>query len=186
MTDQAIIELYWRRDEAAIIASDEKYGRYCLAVAGNILPQREDAEECVNDTWLRAWQAMPPEKPRILQMFFARITRNLAISRWRALHAERRGGGEIALVLDELRECLPADREVEDTAAAREMLRTLNRLLGALPERERGIFLRRYFFAEPTAQIAARYHITTQTALVILSRTRKRLRNALEKEGFAP
>ena len=186
MTDHAIIELYWRRDEAAILASDAKYGRYCFTVAGNILPQREDAEECVNDTWLRAWQAMPPERPRILQMFFARITRNLAISRWRAQHAERRGGGEIALVLDELRECLPAADEVEAAVAARETLRAVNQLIAGLPARDRDIFLRRYYFAESTAQIAARYHVQPQTVLVVLSRTRQKLKQALEKEGYTP
>ena len=107
MEDSKIVELYWQKNADAIKETDSKYGAYCFAIADNILRNKEDSEECVNDTWLNAWNAMPPQKPTKLQMFLAKITRNLSFNRFNARSAEKRGGGEIVLVLDELAECIP-------------------------------------------------------------------------------
>ena len=113
MEDSRIVELYWQKNADAIKETDSKYGAYCFAIADNILHNKEDSEECVNDTWLNAWNAMPPQKPTKLQMFLAKITRNLSFNRFNARSAEKRGGGEIVLVLDELAECLARETDVE-------------------------------------------------------------------------
>ena len=120
MDDHKIIDLYWARSQQAIAESDRKYGTYCRTIARNILPRLEDAEECVNDTWLRAWNAMPPQRPSVLQAFFGKLTRNLSLDRWRREHAAKRGGSQIELALDELEDCLAARTE-----ASRLMVREL-------------------------------------------------------------
>lgn len=182
MEDHEIIALYWAREERAIAESDAKYGPLCLSLAGRILPQREDAEECVSDTWLHSWNAMPPEKPRQLSSFFARITRNLAFDRWRRQHAEKRSA--VTVALEELGDCLAAPEGVEEPLRQKELCAALDRFLRSLPARERGVFLRRYFYVDTTAEIAARYQLREDHVLTILSRTRKQLRAQLRKEGF--
>lgn len=181
MEDREIIELYWRHSERAIAESDAKYGAYCRKIAENILNNAEDAAECVNDTWMRAWNAIPPERPGNLKMFFVRIARNLAVDRVRKSAAQKRGGGERELILDELSACVPdAQTEVE----ARELRESIDRFVGALPRREGDLLIRRYFFAEPLEDIAARYGMTANAVSVSLSRTRKKLAAYLKKEGF--
>lgn len=118
MDDETIVELYWKRDASAISATDETYGAYCRALAFRILGSREDAEECANDTWVRLWNAIPPQRPRSLRMFAAKIARNLAFHRCEARTAAKRGGGELPLVLDELAECLPDAQSVEGADGA--------------------------------------------------------------------
>ena len=113
MHDQAIVELYWARDQSAIRQSDEKYGPYCRTIAHNVLHDPLDSEECVNDTWHRAWESMPPQRPNLLRAFFGTITRNLALNRWEKQHAQKRGGGQLPLALEELSACVPAPRGVE-------------------------------------------------------------------------
>ncbi|MGM9522168.1 MAG: RNA polymerase sigma factor [Oscillospiraceae bacterium] len=184
MTDAEIIERYWQRDESAISNSSEKYGAYCRAVAGNILKDPRDLEECVNDTWLKAWGSIPPQRPSRLKLFFARITRNLAFSMYRSKTAEKRGGGEISAVLDELAECLPGGADTEEAFSAAELGRRINSFAAALPKRERDIFVRRYFFTESVRQIARTFGLTENNVSVILSRTREKLRKQLEKEGY--
>lgn len=184
MKDDKIIELYWQRDQSAIAATDEKYGKYCFAVADNILGSREDSEECVNDTWLAAWNGMPPHRPNLLRMFLAKLTRSIAFNRYKSGHARRRGGGQIDLVLDELAECLTSESGAEEYALANELGEFIRRFVRELPTREGDIFARRYFFTEPTKSIASRYHISEDNTLVILSRVRGKLREALIKEGF--
>jgi len=183
MTDEAIIDMYFDRNEEAIRASNVKYGKYCTAVADNILNSIEDAEECVNDTWMRAWNAIPPERPSVLKLFFARITRNLAINRYRASNAKKRGCGEIAAVLDELDGCISA-KDTEAMFDAVELSRAINTFLEGLEVRERVVFLRRYFFAEDTETVAMRYGMKKSNVRTILSRTRKKLKAHLTKEGF--
>ena len=183
MDDEAIVELFWRRDERAVAQAQAKYGAYCLAVAARIV-SREDAEECVNDTWARAWNAIPPQRPASLRLFLARIARNLALNRREALAAEKRGNGEAALVLDELAECLPGGRSVEASVDARELSAGVGRFVRALPARDAGVFVRRYFFAETAAEIGARYGLSENHVHVILGRTRKKLKAYLTKEGF--
>jgi len=184
MEDHQIIELYRQRDADAITETAEKYGAYCYAVAHGILHSAEDAEECVNDTWLRAWDAIPPQQPRVLRMFLAKITRGLAFDRFRAGRTEKRGGGETALVLEELAECLPGRTDVEAEYQGRELGRCVGAFVRALPEREGNLFIRRYFFTEPLAEIAKRYGLSENNVTVILSRTRKKLKTHLLKEGY--
>ena len=184
MEDDQIIELYWQRNADAISETAGKYGAYCLAIAENILHSTEDSEECVNDTWLRAWNAIPPQRPAVLRIFLAKITRNLAFNRFNARNAEKRGGGEIALVLDELGECLGGGADAEAAFEAKELRRCVQHFVRSLPEREGNVLVRRYFFAEPVADIAKRYGLSENNVTVILSRTRKKLRAYLLKEGY--
>ncbi len=184
MEDARIIDLYWQRSERAIAETDRKYGRYCMTVAENILRDREDSEECVSDTWLRAWNSMPPERPSILRAFLARITRNLSLDRYRRRHAQRRGGGETDILLDELRECLEGGHRVEESLEAAELAACIGRWIKGLPQRDGDIFTRRYFFAETIPTIAGRYGLTENNVTVILSRCRGRLKQHLREEGY--
>ena len=184
MEDSQIIELYWKRNPDALKETAEKYGTYCFAIANNILHECGDSEECVNDTWLHTWNAIPPQKPRIFPSFLAKITRNLSINRYHARSAEKRGGGEIAVVLEELAECLASETDVENEYIARELGQCIRRFVRTLPEREGNVFMRRYFFTERVQQIARRYGLSENNVMVILSRTRKKLKVHLEKEGF--
>ena len=133
MEDSAIIDLYWAREERALSETDAKYGGYCRSIAHNILKNREDSEECVSDTWLHAWNAMPPQRPSILSSFLGRITRNLSFDRCRRQNAEKRGGGLLPLALDELSECVPAPGRVEQALEARELAEAIDRFLRTLP-----------------------------------------------------
>ena len=184
MEDAAIVALYWERNQDAIEQSRLKYGAYCMSVSRNILASPEDAEECVSDTWLCAWNAMPPQRPNALRMFFAKITRNLSFSRFRRLAAKKRGGGVMEAVLDELSEVLAGQTDVEETADAHALGETVRSFIRELPGRERDVFLRRYFFTESIREIAAAYGLTENHTSVILNRTRGKLRLRLIREGF--
>ena len=184
MEDKTIIELFWRRDEEAIRASQAKYGPYCLHIAAGILADRQDAEECVSDTWLRSWNAMPPHRPGCLRLFLGKITRGLACDRVRAQHAWKRGGGAYVEALEELAECLPAAQGTEQAVEARELERTVNAFLRTLPEQACNVFLRRYWYAESLEDIAGRYGMNVNTVKTSLYRTRQKLKNHLEKEGI--
>lgn len=184
MEDSQILALYWEKDPEAISATADKYGAYCSAIAKNILRHAEDVEECVNDTWLHAWNAIPPQRPKVLRMFLAKITRNLSFDRLNAQKAQKRGEGEIVLVLDELAECLGGGTDTEEEYAAKELGQCIGRFVRALPERDGNIFVRRYFFAEFIADIAKRYGLSESHVTVILSRTRKKLKAHLLKEGY--
>ncbi len=184
MEDSQIVELYWQRSADAISETADKYGAYCFAVADNILHSAEDSEECVNDAWLHAWNAIPPQRPKALRAFLARLTRNLAFDRFRARTAEKRGGGELDLVLDELGECLGGGEDAQTVCEAEELRRSIGRFVRSLPERDGNVMVRRYFFAEPVAQIAKRYGLSENHVTVILSRTRKKLKAHLVKEGY--
>ncbi len=181
MTDETIIDLFWNRDEAALSAVGERYGRYLQTVAERILANGADAEECVSDAYLRAWNAIPPARPTVLKAFLAKITRNLALNRLRDSHAEKRG--EFAEVLDELSECVGPE-DTERALNEKELTLCVNRFLHTLPERDCGIFLRRCFYAEPVKEIARRYRITADSVSVILNRTRKKLKEVLRAEGY--
>lgn len=183
MEDSQIIELYWQKNADAISETAKKYGVYCFSIAENILHNTEDSEECVNDTWLHAWNAIPPQKPDILRLFLARITRNLSFDRFNAQNAEKRGGGEIAVALDELGECL-GGADTETAYEAKELRESIQRFVRSLPERDGNVLVRRYFFVEPVADIAKRYGLTENNVMVILSRTRRKLKGYLLKEGY--
>lgn len=184
MEDEAIIALYFDRDEQAVQETDRKYGRYCFTLADAILHNDQDSEETVSDTYLKAWNAIPPKKPEVLKLFLAKITRNLAFTRWRSYTAQKRGGGEMELVLHELEDCIAAPGQVEDRLNGKELALTIRRFLDTLPQREQSIFLRRYFFVEESGVIAQRYGMKRDTVLRTLSRTREKLKAYLRKEGY--
>ena len=184
MRDEEIIERFQVRDEVAIEALQQKYGAYCQAIAGRILYSQEDCEECVNDTWSKAWNSIPPEQPKNLKLYLAAITRNLALNSYSRQSAQKRGGTEIAAVFDELSECIVSGDTPEDTVMHKELSAAVNKFLKDLPSRERDIFLRRYFFSEGTKIIAKRYGLKESHVLVILSRTRKKLKKFLQKEDY--
>lgn len=185
MDDEAILDLYFQRNEQAVVETDRKYGRYCFTLANRILKNPRDAEEIVSDTYLRTWNAIPPQRPGVLRQFLARITRNLAFSRWRMETADKRGGGELELVLEELEGCIPALAGVEDALNGKELAETIRHFLDTLPRREQDIFLRRYFYVEESGEIARRYGMKPGTVLKSLSRTRKKLKQYLTQEGYA-
>ena len=184
MPDDRIVELYWQRAESAIRETAEKYGDYCHHIAYNILYNREDAEESVNDTWLDAWNNMPPHKPSILSTFLGKITRRISIDRWRKKHAGKRGGGEMELVLDELEDCVSDPTDVEMVIEGQEMARVIREFLDGLGETERRIFLRRYWYMDSIAGIALEFDFTESKTASMLHRTRGKLRDKLESEGY--
>jgi len=182
--DKQIIELFCNRKENAIQKTEEKYGKFCLKIADNILRNQEDSEECVNDTWMKAWQSIPPTIPECLRIFLGKITRNLAFDKYRLNHSAKRGGGEINLVLEELEGVVAGKDNVEVQLEAKMLTEAINTYLHTLSERECNVFIRRYFFSETTAQIAKRYDLKESNVLMILSRTRKKLQAYLVQEGL--
>ena len=184
MEDARIIDLYWQRDESAISETAAKYGKYLHSISYGILRNEEDAEECVSDTYAGAWQAMPPHRPSVLSAFLGKITRRISISLWRKRSAEKRGGGETALALDELEECVSGEGDAESEAERRELREKLNAFLRALSPTERQVFLRRYWYMDPVADIAGRFACSESRIRSMLYRTRKKLRAMLEEEGY--
>lgn len=184
MEDAAIVALYWQRNEAAITETDRKYGRYCRRIAQNILASAEDAEECVSDTWLSAWNTMPPQRPSSLPPFLGRIVRNFSLSRWRRTHAQKRGGGLDAL-LSELEDCLPAPGSVADTVETRALTGCIEGWLEGLPKPDRLLFLRRYWYGEPVNALAAQRGETPNRTAKRLLALRRGLKKILEGEGAA-
>ena len=171
MDDREIVALYLRRQEDAIARTDEKYRWLCFRLAGNILPRREDQEECVNDAYLGLWNTIPPKEPQRLGAYLARITRNLAIDRWRSDQAQKRGGGQIACALEELEQ--------------QELQNLLNRFLGELTDLQRRVFLRRYWYFDSAQDIARELGLTGAGVRTMLHRLRKRLKLYLEQEGIS-
>lgn len=186
MEDAKIVALYWQRSEAAIRETDVKYGSYCRAIAYRILANREDTEECVNDTYLSAWNAMPDKRPERLSPFLGRISRNLALDRADDKKRLKRGGGETDLALEELSACIPSgfslDRELED----RELVRLMGLFIDRLPPVERRVFLSRYYFMLPVEETAARLGFSRSKVKSMLLRTRKKLLVFLQEEGICP
>lgn len=184
MEDEKIIELYFARLESAISETAAKYGQFFRRISMNILHSEQDAEECVNDTYLKAWDSIPPQRPERLQAFLARIVRNLSLNRWRQLRTKRRGSGEIPLCLSELEDCIPGGSTVEQEADRAELSDTLNRFLKSLPEEKRTVFLRRYWYLVPIKDIAEQCGMSESKVKSMLLRTRNQLRQFLEKEDI--
>ena len=184
MEDDQIVDLYWSRSEKAISETANKYGRYCYAIAQNILHSHEDSEECVNDTYLHAWNAMPDQRPGKLPAFLGRITRNLSLKKGEKYAAEKRGGGQVPLVLDELQECIPAADSTDQMVDDLMLTDLLNRFLASMTEEKRRIFMRRYWYLSPVAEIAADLAISESKVKMSLLRSRNELRRWLEKEGI--
>lgn len=185
MEDKQIIALYWARSEQAIRASERKYGSYCHRIAHNILACREDCDECVNDTWLRAWESMPPQKPLKLSAFLGRITRNLALNRLERRNTQKRGGGRVELALEELMECVPGPDDTAQIVDALALTDLLNRFLAGLSREARTIFLRRYWYLCSIQEIARMGRVSQSKVKMTLLRCREGLRRMLEEEGFA-
>lgn len=185
MQDQDIIALYNARDERAITESSNKYGYYCTSIALNILQNMQDAEECVNDTWLRAWNSIPPAKPDHLQLYLGSITRHISLDRFRRQRSVKRGGGELVLALDEMHDVIASDTDLPTQATEQEFSEIFNRFLWSLPKRDCNVFIRRYYYLDPISLIAKRYGLSVSNVQKILSRTRAKLRDYLEKEGYA-
>ena len=183
MEDKEIIDLYWERKEEAIVRTEEKYGKYCYQIAINIVHGKEDAKECVNDTWLRAWESMPPNRPFRLSVYLGKITRNLSLD-WLKYHtAKKRNRGQVPLTLEELSDCITGNarvRHMEDV----ELEEILNAFLKELPEMNRKIFMRRYWYFDSVKEIAAGYGITISRVKMSLKRTREQLRKMLQQEGI--
>lgn len=184
MEDAQIVALYWAREEAAIAESEQKYGAYCYSIARRVLFSHEDTQETLDDTWLHAWNAIPPEKPTRLRPFFAKIVRNLSIDRWRRNSAEKRGS-QITLALDELADCVSGTPLPQEQAEGKELEQTIRRFLSGCTQTQRDIFLRRYFFFESTEEIARRFAMRESNVLNLLSRTRKKLKEFLRREGYS-
>lgn len=184
MTDEQIIRLYWDRLEIAIKETDSKYGPYCNTIAYNILQSKEDAEESVSDTWLDAWNAIPPTRPKVLSAFLGRITRRISIDRWRSRTRAKRGGGELPLALEELGECVADTRTVESEFERRELVRVLERFLGSLSVTEQKVFLRRYWYLDSIDDIADRFRFSRSKTTSMLHRIRGKLRAYLDEEGY--
>ena len=182
MEDDKIIALYWARKEEAISETDRKYGSYCRSISFRILNDKEDSEECVNDTWLHTWNAIPPGKPEFLAGFLGKIVRNLSISKYRAGHAQKRGSGETQALLDELEECIPAAQE-QEPLEEQEVTKVLERFLRELDTGSRVMFVKRYWYTESVAQISETFGMKENSVSVKLMRLRKKLRKKLEKEG---
>lgn len=182
MDDNAIIDLFFSRDESAISETAGKYGAYCFTVANNILGDSGDAEECLNEAWFRAWSCIPPQRPEKLRLFLVRLVRSAALDRVRAQKAQKRGGGETELALEELKECLAGTADVESEVLQRERSELIRGFVHGLPEKERTVFVRRYFFLDSVRDIARLLGTSEGSVMTRLSRTRKKLRNLLEKE----
>lgn len=182
MEDQAIIDLLWNRSEQAIAELQTKYGRLCCKIAGNILHNSLDAEECVNDTYLGVWNSVPPQRPNPLLTYVCGITRNLALKKYHAGTAVKRNSS-YDVALEELESCLPAPDTVESALSAAELTDLLNRFLRALDQENRVIFLRRYWYADSISDIAVRLRMSDNQVSVRLHRTRKKLQAHLRKEG---
>ena len=183
MDDSMIIEMYWNRNENAIEETNKKYGKYCFSVANNILNSKEDSDECVNDTWLRTWNVIPPKKPDRFRIFLARITRNLSFDKYKSKNTAKRSG-EMLYILDELSECISSGNTTDDEVDMKLLSESINSFLKTVSQRDRAVFLRRYFYAEPVNEIAEKLDITANNASAILSRLRNKLREHLTKEGF--
>ncbi len=187
MEDSRIVALYWDRNEQAIVESEAKYGTYCLRISMNIVENRQDAEECVNDTYLRAWNSMPPERPTKLGAYLGKITRNLSLDRYKANHAAKRETSLFIVSLDELSECVP-DCGMGDADVALEAERVgqcINRFLRKLPREAREVFICRYFYSDSLSEIARRFGMSESKVKSMLHRTREKLRKFLTSEGVS-
>ncbi|MBW8382601.1 MAG: RNA polymerase sigma factor [Youngiibacter sp.] len=179
-----LIKLYFERSESAISETPRKYGRYCYSISNNILHSAEDAEECVNETYLRAWNAMPPARPNRLSLFLGKITRNLSLNRYKGYNTEKRGFSEMPLVLSELNDCIPSSSDVEQEVDHLLLLEALNNFLGEQPSIKRIIFVQRYWYLIPVKDLAKMHGRSESQTKSMLFRMRNELKAYLEKEGL--
>lgn len=184
MEDHQIVELYWQRDQQAIAHTQRKYGNYLTKIAYHILYDLEDCAESVNDTYMAAWNAIPPHRPQSLCAFLSKLTRRIAIDLLRKKQSAKRGGGEYALSLEELSQCLPGGRDPEEAVNGRELTGCIEAFLRQLPEKTRNVFIGRYFYMDSVKEVARYCGLTESNAKVLLHRTRLALGEYLKKEGY--
>lgn len=184
MDDKSIVELYWQRNSDAIKETASKYGGYCTSIAINILGNSEDAEECVSDTYLSAWNSIPPAKPNTLSTYLGKLTRNISFDRFRYKHAQKRGSAEIELVLDELGECVSGKETLEEQIDKKELTRAINDFLETLSREKCNIFLCRYWYALPVSEIALKFGMSEGNVSVTLNRIRSKLKIFLTERGY--
>ena len=184
MTEEEIIDLYWQRNETAIRETETKYDRYLTKIAYNILSDLEDSRESVNDTYLAAWNSMPPHRPGVLSTYLGKIVRQTAIDRYRSQHRQKRNGGEYALSLSELQECISDGDKTAEEADAKLLGESISRFLKTQKKEARTVFVQRYYFSDPIRAIAQRHGISEAKATSLLHRTRLALREHLQMEGF--
>mgnify|MGYP002518600493 CR=1 FL=1 len=184
MKDQDIIDLYWKRDEAAISATADTYGKYCHCIAYNILHSNEDADECVNDTWWNAWESIPPQKPNRLSTYLGKLTRRICIDCFRCRNRDKRRGSEYAISLSELSDCVSGGNTTEDAVNVKLLADAIGIYLRLIPEDARTAFLGRYYFLDSLKEVAAYCGMTESKCKSLLHRTRLGLKEYLRKEGF--
>ena len=182
MEDSMIVQLFWERNESALSAVSEKYGRYCNTIAQNMLGNEQAAEECVNDTWMELWEAIPPNRPNHLLAFIGEITRNNALNAIKGRKVQKRGGGEYSIVLEEVYD-LASDYSVEKIAEQREIMAAVNSFLEKLPERKQKVFVLRYWHCCSVSDIAQIVGMSEANVYNVLKRVRKKLLEHLKKEG---
>ena len=184
MEDEKIIGLYWERNEDAITETSSKYGKLFFRIASNILLNHEDSEECVNDTYLNAWNSMPPHRPSILSTFLGKIVRNLSFNRYKHNNADKRGGGELPVVLEELSDLVSGKDEVEQAFDQKELTKAIDTFLDSLSPEKRSIFISRYWYTDGISEIAVRHGMNDGAVSMTLNRLRLKLHNYLLERGF--
>lgn len=184
MEDSRIVDLYWQRDQRAVEETQKKYDRYCYSIAHNILENVPDAEEAVNDTWLGAWNSMPPHRPSVLSAYLGKLTRRVAIKKWQLSRAAKRGGGKVALALEELSACIPGGTDPQRALEGAELSRVLRAFVDTLKPGERRVFIRRYWYLDSLDTIAADLGYSLSKVKSMLFRMRNKLRDYLKKEGY--
>lgn len=183
MEDDQIIELLWNRDETAVSELNGKYGAYCHTIAFNVLSNNEDAEECVSEALLRVWNAIPPERPKVLYAWLGRIVLNTSLKLWEKNHAKKRSAG-LDLVLSELEDCVPSSQDIERQLESKEIVRVINSWLRTLNENDRAVFVRRYWYGDPVNELAAKCAVSPTRMAKRLYTLRTKLKKALEREGI--
>lgn len=183
MEDQFILDLFWVRSEQAVTEVADKYGKFCTGVSMQILHSEVDAEECVNDTWLHAWNSIPPSRPSILKAYLGKITRNLSLDRWKRNTAQKRGGSQVELMLEELGDCIPSVDSVQVEVETKAIAEIISRFLKEQPEMSRWLFVRRYWYGDPISELAHKNKMTESYVKTHLFRLRQKLKQRLEDEG---
>ena len=184
LPDEEIVELYWNRDEKAITATDDKYRQFLFTIAYNIVHDNLDCEECINDTYLGTWNRIPPTRPNVFQAFLSRIMRNIAVNRYKHNTAAKRVPSELTVSLEELEHCMRSDLTVEEEVAIKRLGDALNDYLCALPERDRLVFMCRYYYADKVIEIADMLGISRNTVTKYLDNIREGLKEHLIEEGI--
>lgn len=183
MEDYMILDLFWARSEKAVTETSAKYGKFCTGISMQILHSEPDAEECVNDTWLHAWNSIPPSRPSILKAYLGKITRNLSLDRWKRNTAQKRGGSQVELMLEELGDCIPSVDSVQVEVETKAIAEIISRFLKEQQEMSRWLFVRRYWYGDSITELSQKSKMTESYVKTHLFRLRQKLKQRLEEEG---